>query len=78
MCVCFSSQVCDEALCSIRVQDNGRFLGCGSQLGTTTLLEVSAGLCTLQKNEKAMVSEVRHKYEHDHDFFIVHIKAYII
>ena len=56
------TQVCDEALYSIRVQDNGRYLGCGSQLGTTTLLEISSGLCTLQKNEKALVSEVRHKH----------------
>lgn len=51
-------KVCDEALYSIKVQDNGRFLACGSQLGTTTLLEISAGLCSLQKNEKALVSEV--------------------
>ncbi|KAG1927211.1 dynein intermediate chain 2, axonemal [Pimephales promelas] len=53
-----SLKVCDEALYSIRVQDNGRYLGCGSQLGTTTLLEISSGLCTLQKNEKALVSEM--------------------
>uniref|UniRef100_A0A671KVY1 Dynein, axonemal, intermediate chain 2b n=1 Tax=Sinocyclocheilus anshuiensis TaxID=1608454 RepID=A0A671KVY1_9TELE len=53
-----SLKVCDEALYSIRVQDNGRFLGCSSQLGTTTLMEISAGLCTLQKNEKALVSEM--------------------
>uniref|UniRef100_A0AAR2JBL9 Dynein, axonemal, intermediate chain 2b n=2 Tax=Pygocentrus nattereri TaxID=42514 RepID=A0AAR2JBL9_PYGNA len=51
-----SLKVCDEALYSIRVQDNGRFLACGSQLGTTTLLEISSGLCTLQKNEKALAA----------------------
>uniref|UniRef100_A0A3B1IM08 Dynein, axonemal, intermediate chain 2b n=1 Tax=Astyanax mexicanus TaxID=7994 RepID=A0A3B1IM08_ASTMX len=51
-----SIKVCDEALYSMRVQDNGRFLGCGSELGTTTLLEISSGLCTLQRNEKALAT----------------------
>uniref|UniRef100_A0A674JT24 Dynein axonemal intermediate chain 2 n=1 Tax=Terrapene triunguis TaxID=2587831 RepID=A0A674JT24_9SAUR len=47
-----SVKVCDEPLFSLRLQDNGRFIGCGSKLGTVTLLEVSSGLCTLQRNEK--------------------------
>lgn len=51
-------QVCDEALFCLRVQDNGCFIACGSQLGTTTLLELSPGLCTLQRNEKNMASSV--------------------
>lgn len=51
-------QVCDEALFCLRVQDNGCFIACGSQLGTTTLLEVSNGLCTLQKNDKNAASLV--------------------
>ena len=51
-------QVCDEALFCLRVQDNGCFIACGSQLGTTTLLEVSNGLCTLQRNEKNTASAV--------------------
>ncbi|KAG7491373.1 hypothetical protein MATL_G00002990 [Megalops atlanticus] len=51
-----SLKVCDEALYSLRVQDNGRFLSCGSQLGTATLLEISPGLCTLQRNEKALAT----------------------
>uniref|UniRef100_A0A6Q2XUY2 Dynein, axonemal, intermediate chain 2b n=2 Tax=Esox lucius TaxID=8010 RepID=A0A6Q2XUY2_ESOLU len=51
-----SVKVCDEALNSLRVQDNGHFLACGSQLGTVTLLEISSGLCTLQKNEKALAT----------------------
>ncbi|XP_058559687.1 dynein axonemal intermediate chain 2 isoform X1 [Neofelis nebulosa] len=51
-----SLKVCDEALFCLRVQDNGCFIACGSQLGTTTLLEVSNGLCTLQKNEKNTAS----------------------
>lgn len=53
-----SQQVCDEALSCLRVQDNGCFIACGSHLGTTTLLEVSQGLCTLQRNEKNMASSV--------------------
>ncbi|XP_057572243.1 dynein axonemal intermediate chain 2 isoform X2 [Hippopotamus amphibius kiboko] len=53
-----SLKVCDEALFCLRVQDNGCFIACGSQLGTTTLLEVSNGLCTLQRNEKNMASSI--------------------
>ncbi|CAL8309424.1 unnamed protein product [Boreogadus saida] len=51
-----SLKVCDEALYSLRMQENGRFLSCGSQLGNTTLLEISPSLCTLQRNEKSLVS----------------------
>ncbi|ELK12403.1 Dynein intermediate chain 2, axonemal [Pteropus alecto] len=51
-------QVCDEALFCLRVQDSGCFIACGSQLGTTTLLEVSHGLCTLQRNEKNIASSI--------------------
>ncbi|XP_014462004.1 dynein axonemal intermediate chain 2 [Alligator mississippiensis] len=51
-----SLKVCDEPLFSLRLQDNGRFIGCGSQLGTVTLLEISSGLCTLQKNEKTLAT----------------------
>ncbi|XP_015425991.1 PREDICTED: dynein intermediate chain 2, axonemal-like [Myotis davidii] len=53
-----SLKVCDEALFCLRVQDNGGFVACGSQLGTTTLLEVSQGLCNLQRNEKNTASSV--------------------
>uniref|UniRef100_W5N5C3 Dynein axonemal intermediate chain 2 n=1 Tax=Lepisosteus oculatus TaxID=7918 RepID=W5N5C3_LEPOC len=51
-----SIKVCDEALYSLQVQDNGRFLACGSQQGTATLLEISSGLCSLQRNEKALAT----------------------
>ncbi|KAG7260997.1 hypothetical protein CRUP_018333, partial [Coryphaenoides rupestris] len=51
-----SLKVCDEALYSLRMQENGRFLSVGSQLGSTTLLEISPGLCTLQRNEKSLVA----------------------
>nr|XP_023960407.1 dynein axonemal intermediate chain 2 isoform X2 [Chrysemys picta bellii] len=50
------TMVCDEPLFSLRLQDNGRFIGCGSKLGTVTLLEVSSGLCTLQRNEKNLAT----------------------
>ncbi|XP_077019839.1 dynein axonemal intermediate chain 2 [Tamandua tetradactyla] len=53
-----SLKVCDEALFSLRVQDSGGLLACGSRLGTTTLLEVSHGLCTLQRNEKNIASSI--------------------
>ncbi|XP_035695576.1 dynein intermediate chain 3, ciliary-like [Branchiostoma floridae] len=51
-----SLQVCDEALHSVRVQDNGRWLACGSHSGTTTLLELSDGLCVMPRNEKVLVT----------------------
>ncbi|KAI2658311.1 Dynein axonemal intermediate chain 2 [Labeo rohita] len=53
-----SLKVCDEALYSIRVRDKDSLVCCGSQLGTVRLLKMSPDLCTLQKNEKALVSEM--------------------
>ncbi|KFZ55564.1 Dynein intermediate chain 2, axonemal, partial [Antrostomus carolinensis] len=50
-----SLKICDEPLFSLRLQDNGYIVGCGSKLGTVTLLEIS-GLCTLQKNEKNLAN----------------------
>ncbi|KAG9473519.1 hypothetical protein GDO78_004035 [Eleutherodactylus coqui] len=47
-----SLKVCDEALYSLCLQDNGRFVACGSKSGLTTLLELSPGLCSIQRNEK--------------------------
>ena len=51
-------KVCDEPLHSIRVQDQGRLIACGSKSGTATLLELSDGLATLQRNEKTLVTAV--------------------
>uniref|UniRef100_A0A8C0HS99 DNAI2 protein n=1 Tax=Buteo japonicus TaxID=224669 RepID=A0A8C0HS99_9AVES len=51
-----SLKVCDEPLSSLRLQDNGCIVGCGSKLGTVTLLEISSGLCTLQRNEKVLAT----------------------
>lgn len=50
--------MCDEALFCLRVQDTGCLIACGSQLGTTTLLEVSSSLSTLQRNEKNIASSI--------------------
>ena len=43
---------------SLRAQDQGRLIACGSQQGTATLLELSDGLISLQRNEKALVTAV--------------------
>ncbi|XP_070580175.1 dynein intermediate chain 3, ciliary-like [Ptychodera flava] len=51
-----SLQVTDEPLHSLRIQDQGRFIASGSQSGTTTLLELSSGLCTMQRNEKGLIT----------------------
>uniref|UniRef100_A0A3Q3GGK1 Dynein axonemal intermediate chain 2 n=1 Tax=Labrus bergylta TaxID=56723 RepID=A0A3Q3GGK1_9LABR len=53
-----SLKVCDEPLYSLRLQDNGRLVACGSQGGGATLLEVCAGLSTLQKNEKSLLASM--------------------
>ena len=52
-------QVCDESLNALRVQEHGRLVACGSHSGTVTLLELSDGLCNIQRNEKASVTAVR-------------------
>ena len=43
-----SLQVTDDPLYSLRIHDNGRFIVTGSKDGTTTLIELSDNLCTLQ------------------------------
>lgn len=51
-------QVSNDPLLSLRSQDNGRILGCGTRLGVVSLLEISPGLCTMRKNEKTLTSTV--------------------
>ncbi|NXD62050.1 DNAI2 protein, partial [Eolophus roseicapillus] len=51
-----SLKVCDEPLASLRVQDNGCVVGCGSKVGTVSVMEISSVLCTLQRNEKNLVN----------------------
>lgn len=60
--------MCDEALYSLRVQDNGRLVACGSQQGGATLLEICSGLSTLQKNEKSLLAAVRSTNSLEHTF----------
>ena len=58
ICLFSCFQVCDEALHSIRVQEHGRLIATGSHNGTTTLLELSECVYTMQRNEKALVTAV--------------------
>ncbi|NP_001089510.1 dynein axonemal intermediate chain 2 S homeolog [Xenopus laevis] len=51
-----SLKVSDEPLYNICMQDNGRFVACGSKMGVTTLMELSKGLYTLQRNERNLAS----------------------
>uniref|UniRef100_A0A3P9IUR0 Dynein, axonemal, intermediate chain 2b n=1 Tax=Oryzias latipes TaxID=8090 RepID=A0A3P9IUR0_ORYLA len=51
-----SVKVCDGGLYSIRVEENGRLVACGSEKGEATLLEISSGLSVPQKNEKSLVA----------------------
>uniref|UniRef100_A0A3B3XC03 Dynein, axonemal, intermediate chain 2b n=1 Tax=Poecilia mexicana TaxID=48701 RepID=A0A3B3XC03_9TELE len=51
-----SVKVSDKALYSLRIQDNGQVLACGSHSGEATLLHISSGLSTLQKNEKSLMA----------------------
>ncbi|XP_033981191.1 dynein intermediate chain 2, axonemal-like [Trematomus bernacchii] len=51
-----SLKVCDEALYSLRIQDNGRLLACGSEGGGASLLELSSGLRTNQSNDKNLLA----------------------
>ncbi|NXS28293.1 DNAI2 protein, partial [Pomatostomus ruficeps] len=51
-----SLKVSNDPLVSLCSQDNGRIIGCGTRLGTVSLLEISPGLCTLRKNEKTLTS----------------------
>ena len=67
-CVCLA-QVCDESLNSLRVQEQGRLVACGSHTGTVTLLELSDGLCNMQRNEKASVTAV----SQFSSFWLVHL-----
>ncbi|XP_061656375.1 dynein axonemal intermediate chain 2 isoform X2 [Syngnathoides biaculeatus] len=52
-----SVKVCDEALYSVRPDESGRLVACGSQQGAVTILELSLGLSSLQKNEKSLMAE---------------------
>ncbi|KAI3386145.1 hypothetical protein SNEBB_010015 [Seison nebaliae] len=51
-----STHIVDEALFSVKCQDSGRFLVCGSESGTVTLVELSESLYQLQRNEKSLMT----------------------
>ncbi|NXY11509.1 DNAI2 protein, partial [Pteruthius melanotis] len=53
-----SLKVSNDPLLSLRSQDNGRVLGCGTRMGIVSLLEISPGLCTMKKNEKTLTSSM--------------------
>ncbi|NXR75128.1 DNAI2 protein, partial [Pycnonotus jocosus] len=51
-----SLKMSNDPLLSVRSQDNGQIVGCGTKTGSVSLLEISPGLCTLRKNEKTLTS----------------------
>ncbi|XP_015246913.1 PREDICTED: dynein intermediate chain 2, axonemal isoform X1 [Cyprinodon variegatus] len=53
-----SVKVSDKALYSLRIQDNGQLVACGSDNGEATVLKICSGLSTLQKNEKSLVADI--------------------
>ena len=54
-----SIQVTDDPLYSLRIHDNGRFIVTGSKDGTTTLIELSDNLCTLQVRSRIITQVCR-------------------
>ncbi|BFZ17387.1 hypothetical protein BsWGS_20426 [Bradybaena similaris] len=51
-------QVCDVPLFSVRAHETGKMVAAGADNGTTTLLELSEGLCTVARNEKLIVTNI--------------------
>ncbi|NXI27939.1 DNAI2 protein, partial [Sterrhoptilus dennistouni] len=49
-------QVSNDPLLSVRSQDNGQIIGCGTKMGNVSLIKISPGLYTLRKNEKNLTS----------------------
>lgn len=54
----FSAKIGDYSISSIAVQSGGKLLACGSEEGTTSVLQLSSALCDLQPNEKNMMSDL--------------------
>lgn len=52
-------KVCDEPLYCLRTSESGKFVTCGSKLGTTFLIEVSENMVTSNKNDKPLLTAVR-------------------
>lgn len=53
-----SLQVTDAGLHTLSVHEEGRMIVVGSMDGSTSLLELSDGLCTMQSNEKASIQQM--------------------
>uniref|UniRef100_A0A8D2PGB0 DNAI2 protein n=1 Tax=Zosterops lateralis melanops TaxID=1220523 RepID=A0A8D2PGB0_ZOSLA len=49
-------KVSNDPLLSVRSQDNGQIIGCGTKMGNVSLVKISPGLYTLRKNEKTLTS----------------------
>uniref|UniRef100_A0A1A9VG63 Uncharacterized protein n=1 Tax=Glossina austeni TaxID=7395 RepID=A0A1A9VG63_GLOAU len=49
-------KVCDEPLYCLRTSESGKFVTCGSKLGTTFLIEVSENMVTSNKNDKPLLT----------------------
>ncbi|KAI8850615.1 WD40-repeat-containing domain protein [Chytridium lagenaria] len=51
-------QVCNSPIHSVKVQEHGKIMAATARDGTTTILELSEGLSKVQKNEKAIFSQM--------------------
>ncbi|KAJ3116690.1 Dynein intermediate chain 2, axonemal [Phlyctochytrium bullatum] len=51
-------QVCNAPIHSIKVQDHGKVMAVSARDGSTTILELSEGLAKVQRNEKAIFSQM--------------------
>lgn len=51
-----SVQVCESPISSLRMQEQGRYVACGAEDGSVTLLELGEGLHRLAPSEKPAVS----------------------
>lgn len=54
----FSTKIGDFSISSIAVQSGGKLLACGSEEGTTSVLQLSSALSNQQPHEKQMMAEL--------------------
>lgn len=55
---CFSTKISECGLTSLRVQNGGKMVALGGEDGTTTIIELSAGLSDAQPNEKSTMTSI--------------------
>lgn len=53
-----SVKVSEAPIYSLKVEDSGRMIACGSKDGSCTLLELNSGLSTMQPNEKQTMGAI--------------------